>query len=146
MLLKCCTQHASKFGKFSNGHRNGKGVFIPIPKKGNAKERSRESHLVVSESLRSHELYSPWNSPGQNTGVVASLFSWGSSQPRDQTQVSCIAGRFFTRWATREAQECSNYHTIAFILQTSKVMLKFSKPAFNSMWTMNFQMFKLDLE
>ena len=30
-------------------------------------------------------------------------FSRGSSQPRDQTQVSCIAGRFFTSWATREA-------------------------------------------
>ena len=27
------------------------------------------------------------------------------SQPRDQTQVSRIAGRFFTSWATREAQE-----------------------------------------
>ena len=31
--------------------------------------------------------------------------SRGSSQPRDQTQVSCIAGGFFTVWATREAQE-----------------------------------------
>ena len=30
-------------------------------------------------------------------------FSRGSSQPRDRTQVSCIAGRFFTSWATREA-------------------------------------------
>ena len=27
-----------------------------------------------------------------------------SSQPRDRTQFSCIAGRFFTVWATREAQ------------------------------------------
>ena len=27
----------------------------------------------------------------------------GSSQPRDQTKVSHIAGRFFTSWATREA-------------------------------------------
>ena len=27
---------------------------------------------------------------------VAVLFSRGSSQPRDQTQVSCIAGGFFT--------------------------------------------------
>ena len=27
-------------------------------------------------------------------------FSRGSSQPRDQTQVSCIAGRLFTIWAT----------------------------------------------
>ena len=28
-------------------------------------------------------------------------FSRGSSRPRDQTQVSCIAGRLFTIWATR---------------------------------------------
>ena len=34
---------------------------------------------------------------------VAIPFSRGSSWPRDQTQVSCIAGRFFTIWATREA-------------------------------------------
>ena len=30
-------------------------------------------------------------------------FSRGSSQPGDRTQVSCIAGGFFTSWATREA-------------------------------------------
>ena len=30
-------------------------------------------------------------------------FFKGSSQPRDQTQVYRIAGRFFTSWATREA-------------------------------------------
>ena len=36
---------------------------------------------------------------------VAFPFSRGSSQPRDQTQVSYIAGRFFTNWALREAQE-----------------------------------------
>ena len=34
---------------------------------------------------------------------VAFHFSTGSSQPRDQTQVSHIAGRLFTSWATREA-------------------------------------------
>ena len=28
-----------------------------------------ESHSVMSDSLRPHGLYSPWNSPGQNTGV-----------------------------------------------------------------------------
>ena len=31
-------------------------------------------------------------------------FSRASSQPRDRTQVSCIAGGFFISWATREAQ------------------------------------------
>ena len=35
---------------------------------------------------------------------VAFPFSRGSSQPRDQKQVSCIAGGFFTSWATRDAQ------------------------------------------
>ena len=30
-------------------------------------------------------------------------FSRGSSWPRNWTQVSCIAGRFFTNWAIREA-------------------------------------------
>ena len=30
------------------------------------------------------------------------------------------------------AKECSNYHTIALISHTSKVLLKFSKPGFNS--------------
>ena len=41
MLWKACTQNASKYGKLSNGHRTGKmSVFIPIPKKGNAKECS----------------------------------------------------------------------------------------------------------
>ena len=61
-------------------------VFTPIPKKGNAKECSNYctialiSHAsksenkneicsVVSDSLQPHGLYSPWNSPGQNTGV-----------------------------------------------------------------------------
>ena len=37
------------------------------------KESESESHSVVSDSLRPHGLYSPWNSPGQNTGV-GSLF------------------------------------------------------------------------
>ena len=107
-------------------------------------ERSEsESCWVVSDSLRPQGLFSPWNSPGQNTGVgslsllqgvfptqgpnpgllqcrwilyqlshkgslrilecVAYPFSSGSSRPRNQTRVSCIAGGFFTNWAIREA-------------------------------------------
>ena len=40
---------------------------------------------------------------------VSISFSKGSSQPRNWTQVSCIAGRFFTNWAMREA--CIHTHT-----------------------------------
>ena len=99
-----------------------------------------ESRSVVLDCLQPHGLYiySPWNSPGQNTGVgrlsllqgifptqesnpgllhcmqilyqlshkgsprmlewVAYPFSSRSSQPRNQTGASCIAGRFFTSW------------------------------------------------
>ena len=39
---------------------------------------------------------------------VAFPLSRGSSQPRDWTQVPCIAGRFFTSSAIREAQQCFN--------------------------------------
>ena len=63
------------------------------------------SHSVVSASLGSHELQPtrllcPWDFPGLEQ--VAFPFSRGSSWPRDQTQVSCVSGRFFTGWATRE--------------------------------------------
>ena len=34
---------------------------------------------------------------------VSISFSKGFSQPRDGTEISCIAGRFFTDWARREA-------------------------------------------
>ena len=102
-----------------------------------------ESHSVTSGSLWPHGLYSPWNSPGQNTGVgslsllqgvfptqglnpgllhckwflyqlshqglprilewVTYPFSSGSSWPRNQTGVFCIASRFFSNWTIREA-------------------------------------------
>ena len=52
----------------------------------------------------------PWRFSRQEywSGLPCSLSSRGSSQPKDQTQVSHIGGRFLTVWATREAQEyCS---------------------------------------
>ena len=40
---------------------------------------------------------------------VAYPFSSGSSRPRNLTGVSCIAGRFFTNWAIREALVGADY-------------------------------------
>ena len=40
---------------------------------------------------------------------IALPFSGGSSQPRNQTQVSCIAGRFFTNCTVREATIILHY-------------------------------------
>ena len=59
------------------------------------------SHSVVFDSV------TPWTVARQaplSMGILqASILEWvampssrGFSQPRDQTQVSCIAGRFFT--------------------------------------------------
>ena len=71
-------------------------------------ERESVSRSVVSDSLQPRMDCSP---PGSSVhGIfqtrilecVAISFSRESSWPRDQTQVSCIAGRFFTIWATRE--------------------------------------------
>ena len=45
---------------------------------------------------------------------VAFPFSRGSSLPRDQTQVSHIAGGFFTSWATREAQSVQFSRSVQF--------------------------------
>ena len=67
----------------------------------NFSESEIESRSVLSDSLQFH---------GIGHGILqARILEWvavpfyrGSSQPRDQTQVSRIAGRFFTSWATRE--------------------------------------------
>ena len=47
MLWKCSTQYASKLGKLSSDHWTGKDVFIPIPKKGNAKECSNYHTITL---------------------------------------------------------------------------------------------------
>ena len=58
---------------------------------------------VMSDSgtygLQPTRLLCPWDSPGNNIGVVAMRSSRGFSWLRDRTRVSCIssiAGRFFT--------------------------------------------------
>ena len=58
-----------------------------------------ESRSVMSDSLQPHGLFNPWNSLGQSTGVGSLSLLQGIFP----TQVSCVAGRLFTSWATREA-------------------------------------------
>ena len=120
-----------------------------------------ESRLVVSDSLRPHG-HSPWDSPGQNTGVgslsllqgifptqgsnpgvphcrwilyqlshkksprilewVGYLFCNGSSWPRNWTGVSCIAGRFVTNWAVREAESKEVTHEEDLLIGLAEVL------------------------
>ena len=65
------------------------------------------SHSVLSDCLRLMDCSLPGSSvhgilQARILGWVAITFSRGSSRLRDRTRVSCIAGRFFTIWATRE--------------------------------------------
>ena len=47
---------------------------------------------------------------------VAVPFSMGSSQTRDRTEVSCIAGRFITSWVNRESSLPGIIFTLFYII------------------------------
>ena len=55
---------------------------------------------------------------------VAISFSRASSPPRDRTQVSCIGGRCFTLWATREAIWYIRWsHFITYIFKACDIIV-----------------------
>ena len=65
-------------------------LFIFLKLKMKLPETESESRSVVSVSLPPHGLYSPWNSPGQNTGVgslslLQGIFPNQGSKPRSPT-------------------------------------------------------------
>ena len=65
-----------------------------------------ESCSVMSSSLWPHMGYTIHGIlQARILECIAFPFFKGASQARDRTQVCCIAGRFFTSWATRGAQE-----------------------------------------
>ena len=78
---------------------------------------------------------------------VVISFSRGSSQPRDRTWVSHIAGRHFTIWATREAkrQVISNrWHLNDYILEAcfSFIFILSFNPTFASLWLSRWLSYK----
>ena len=72
-----------------------------------------ESCSVMSDSCDPMDSSLPGSSVHGNLQArilewVAISFSRASSQPRNRTQVSCIAGRFFTNWAMGEAHRIAS--------------------------------------
>ena len=72
-------------------------------------------YMLVSQSCPTLGNSVNWSPPGSFApGIlqarilewVAMPFSRGSFQPRNQTQVAYIVGRFFADWATTEAPVC----------------------------------------
>ena len=75
------------------------------------------SHSVVSDSCDPTDCSLPGSSvhgilQARTLEWVAVSFCRGSSQPRNQTWVSYIAGRLFTNWATKEAHEMMDWFKI----------------------------------
>jgi len=100
-LTLCEPMGYSPPGSSTHGDSPGKntGERLPCPPAGdlpNPGIKPRSSSLQA-DSLLSELLGSPWI-----LEWVAYPFSRGSSQPWNRTRVSCIAGGFFTSWATRE--------------------------------------------
>ena len=76
---------------------------------------------------------------GRTLEWVDITFSRGSSRPRDQTRVSCVAGRFFTVWATEKSYKCGSY-LLPFLLREQKSTFEviITEPT----WTMHLILFE----
>ena len=89
-----------------------------------------ESYSVMSDSLRPHGLYSPWNSPGQNTGVGSFSLPQGIF-PTQESNPGLLHCRkiFFTSWGTREAQVYWSGYPIHFPADLPDTGIKTGSPA-----------------
>ena len=151
MLLKCCTQYVSKFGKPNSGHRTGKGQFSFQSQRKAMPKHVQKVKVLVAQLCPTLCNTMDSSPPGyfihrilqaRILEWVAIPFSRRSSWPRDQIQFSYIASRVFTNWATREAPatiQLGSFHLLA------KQCSKSFKLDFSSM-CQELQMYKLDLE
>ena len=71
--------------------------WVPCPLEFRVYRRESESCLVVSDSVTPWTIIVHGTLQARILEWVPILFSRGPSQPRDQTQVSRVAGGFFTR-------------------------------------------------
>ena len=86
------------------GTRLEKVSFFPIPKKESESEVAQLCLTLcdpVDCSLSGSSIHGIFQA--RVLEWIATSFSRGSSQPKNRTRVSHIAGRCFTVWATREA-------------------------------------------
>ena len=95
-----------------------------------------ESRSVESDSLWPHRLYSPWNSPDQNTGVGSLSLLQGIFPTRGSNPGLLHCRRFFTSWATRKAlriyfyQFCSKEMTLLICHMCCKYFPQFAVSPF----------------
>ena len=94
-------------------------VFIPIPKKSNAKECSNYRTIALISTLAEKEM-----------ATCSSVLTWripGMGEPHGP-------------WSMGSQRAGHDWSDLADAATLAKLCSKFSKPGFNSMWTKNFQM------
>src|SRR5574341_877595 len=82
---------------------------------------------VVSNSLRSHELYSPWNSPGQNTGVGSLSLLQGIFQTQGMNSGLPQHGQILYQLSHKGSPPRSKSLLISWLQLPSAVILKPTK-------------------
>ena len=115
MLLKCCTQHASKFGKQQWPQDWKRSIFIPIPKKDSAKECwnyriialiSHASKVILKILWARLQQYMNREPPDSQAGFRKEIklpTSVGSSKKQEsprQTSTSLTMPKPLTMWIT----------------------------------------------
>ena len=91
MLLKCCTQYASKFEKLSSGHRTGSGPFSfqslrkTMPKNVQTTTQFCSFHIVVVQLPSCIRLFAtPWTTACQASLSFTISWSCSNSCPLSQ--------------------------------------------------------------
>ena len=122
MLWKCCTQYATKFGKFSSGHRTGKGQFSfqsqrkAIPKNAQTTAQLHSSHTLVKKCSKFYKpgFSNTWTVNFQMFKVVlekaeepeiklpTSTGSWKKQESSRKTSISALLSMLkpLTVWIT----------------------------------------------
>ena len=81
-------------------------------------------YMTTRNTIALRLLY-PWILSVRLLEFIAILCSRGSPWPRDQTQVSCLASRFFTIWTTRETQDHINMQSKLIIHWRKNLIMHF---------------------
>ena len=114
---------------------------------------------MLSCSVMSQFLVTPWTAAHQtplSMGILqARILKWvamppsrGSSQPRNQSQVSHITGGFFTIWATREAHLSSGCLIVSVLVLYychKKNCLKFSDLEGHNIKVLEIRIFEIEM-
>ena len=126
MLIKCCTQYASKFATLSSGHRTGKGQFSfqsqrrAMPKNIQTTPQLHSFHMRARQCSKSFKLgfNSMWTEKFQMFKLVLEKaeepetklpISAGSSKKQESSRKKHL---FLLYWLCQSLWQCGSHHSV----------------------------------